>query len=574
MKINRNILALLSVVLVMAFVSCKTGKDDKIKKPPQDNFRITFHQAIQEKMRDNYDVAAELFEKCLTYRPENDAVHYALSDVYQELGESEKSLNHALQAYELDKENRWYQVRLAKMYFDRGNYHKSAEFYAISIEQERNLDVKFKYAEALIYSHQYKKAIAILDEIEVETGLSPSLSLTKHDMYLQLGDEEAAKQELDHLINDNPSNIENRLVVADYFLRTNQVKAAEEVVQEALKIEPHNGEARLIMADISIRRGDLKACFEHLDKGFRAEDVSMSRKVALIGNLQQYAFEDNDDARQIRDGLENLYQIIYSDEIKNDTLHAQYAQFLQAQHKPLEAIEQFKKVVDINPNSYDNWMQLLYSQLNIKDYEGMYETGLEVVALFPSQPTVFLLAGMAATESGKHEDAEEWLYYGKEIVVNDPGLSAEFLHQLGILSWRQKDFEQAHIYFDQAKQKDPYNGNVYESKALCYVDQSEEDLALKEVESALSQAPTNAFFHDVKGLVYFRLGNYEKSKQALENALVYEEKNPKILEHYGDVLFKLGEKEEALKQWQKAKDNGGYNDILNKKLKDKTYYEQ
>ena len=87
---------------------------------------------------------------------------------------------------------------------------------------EKNLDVKFRYAETLIFSHNYKKAIEVMNDIEVETGLSPRLSLTKHDLYLQLKDPEAAQMEIEKFIQDDPANMENRMVIADYFLNTSQ----------------------------------------------------------------------------------------------------------------------------------------------------------------------------------------------------------------------------------------------------------------------------------------------------------------------------------------------------------------
>lgn len=565
----------ISFIFAFALIACKGGKDTQSqKRPPQDEFRVTFHEAIQEKMRGNLDVSALLFEKCLTYDDESDAVHYALSDIYQKLGDQKKSEEHAIRAFELDNQNRWYQLHLANMYFAKGNYHKSAEYFAISIEEEKNIDVKFKYTEALLYSNQYKKAIAMMDEIEVETGKVPNLSLTKHDMYMQLGDPENAAREVDVLLEENPSNIEYRIIVADYFLRTQQLPKAEKYTIEGLEIAPHNGELQLMMADIEIRKGHLTECFDHLKIGFKEDDVSLSRKLGLMGGLQVYAFEDSDDGRIIQNGLEELYTIIYDEDVKNDTLHAQYGYFLEMQNKPLQAIEQYEKVVDINPNSFDSWMQLVYMQYNVEEYEGMYNSSKKAIELFPEQASIWMLAGISAYETEHFEEAEEWLYFGEGLVVKDPSLSSEFVHQKGKLAWKQKNFEQAHKYFDEAKEIDLYNGNIYHSKALCYADQGEFEKAIAETELALESSPTSGFFHDLKGLILMKAGKLDKAKRAFENALIYEVNNGKFNEHLGDVLFKQGEKDKAIEQWQKAMDLGGYNPTLLKKLNDKTYYEQ
>lgn len=556
-------------------MACKGGDDIPTNRPAQkDPFKETFHEAILEKMKNNYDVSAGLFEKCLSMRPENDAVHYALSDVYELMGQKNKSLQYALSAFELDKENKWYQKRCGDLYFDKGDYHKAAEYYAMSIEDEKNIDLKFRYAESLIFSNQFKPAIAILDEIEVEVGFSPHLTLTKHDMYLKLGDEKSAQAELDKLITDDPTNIENRLIVADYFLQTNQLDKGQQAILQALAIDSLHGEAHMMLAGVYIRKGDLKGGFEQLEKGFQSAEVPIANKIGFMSTLQQYAFDGSPDGKIIQEGLGNLYEQIYDEELENDTLHMQYGYFLQGSGQPQKAIEQFEKALEINGDNFQNWLQLMYAQLDIEDYDRMYASSQKAVELFPSQPTVFLLGGMAAYESEHYETAEEWLFYGKDLVVNDNALQAEFQHQLGVLSWKQKEYDQAYFYFSEALRYDNYNGNVYESKALCLQEEGKHKEAMEVVQSALDQAPTNAFFLNLKGTVLAREGQFSAAIQAYENALVYEPNNPKILENYGDALFQNGQEEKAIKKWQEAVDKGGYNVLLIKKLNDKKYYAQ
>ncbi len=550
----------------------KEIQEQRVKTPVEDEFKKNFHEAIREKMRGNFDLSLELFQKCLSINQESDAAHFALSDVYQALGNTEQSISHAESAFKLDEDNRWYVLRLADLYYQTGNYHKSAEFFGKAIEEEKNIDVKFKYAESLIHSNDYKRAIEMLDEIEVETGKSPNLSLTKHDLYQELGDKEAAQNELQTLIDDNPSNVENKLIIADYFLRTNQVDAANKILEESLKQNPNSGESYLMLADIDLRKGDLDASFVHLEKGFQFDDVSIARKIELIRGLQPYAFEATQDAPKIEKGLETLFELIYDEQIKNDTLHLAYAYFLRDQGSTNKAIVQFKQVVAINPNSYNTWLQLLYLQYDADAYEGMYKDGKEALDLFPAQPVVYLLSGIAAYEQKQFSESEEWLFLGKGLVLNDPQLEAEFLHQIGKLYGIQKDYEEAYNYLDQAKSMDEFNGNVVKTRAILLVEQDKDQQAIAELEAALKQAPTNPFFLDALGLVYLKTGAFEKAKKKFENALVYEKRDPEIYEHLGDAFSQLGQKDKALENWKKAAELGRSTAILNKKIADQKYY--
>lgn len=550
----------------------KEIQEKHVKTPVEDEFKKNFHEAIREKMRGNFDLSLELFQKCLAINQESDASHFALSDVYEKLGNTDQSISHAESAYKLDEDNRWYVLRLANLYYENGNYHKSAEFFAKAIEEEKNIDVKFRYAESLIHSNNYKRAIEMLDEIEVETGKSPNLSLTKHDLYQELGDKESAENELQTLIDDNPSNIENKLIIADYFLRTNQNEAANKILQETIIQNPNSGEAYLMLADIDLRKGNLDASFVNLEKGFQFDDVSIARKIDLIRSLQPYAFEATQDAKKIETGLQSLFEIIYDEKLQNDTLHLAYAYFLRDQGSTDRAIGQFRKVVEINPNNYNTWLQLMYLQYDVDAYEGMYNDGKSALELFPAQPVVYLLSGIAAYEQKQFEESEEWFFLGKGLVLNDSQLEAEFLHQIGKMYGIQKDYSEAYSYLDKAKKMDDFNGNVVKTRALFLVEQGKTDQAITELESALKQAPTNPFFLDALGVVYLKSGSFEKARKQFENALVYEKNDPEITEHLGDAYSQLGQKEKALEKWNLAAELGRSTEVLKRKIADQKYY--
>ena len=65
------------------------------------------------------------------------------------------------------------------------------------------------------------------------------------------------------------------------------------------------------------------------------------------------------------------------------------------------------------------------------------------------------------------------------------------------------------------------------------------------------------------------------------NALVWIEKalasggtsSATIVEHYGDILYRLKRTNEALEQWQKAKELGSDSENIDQKIADKKLYE-
>lgn len=84
----------------------------------------------------------------------------------------------------------------------------------------------------------------------------------------------------------------------------------------------------------------------------------------------------------------------------------------------------------------------------------------------------------------------------------------------------------------------------------------------------------NASYQDTYGWVLFKAARYEEAKKWLEKSIANGgDANPTILEHYGDILWKLGEIDQAVIQWEKALDGGGFSDILEQKIKERTWRE-
>lgn len=90
---------------------------------------------------------------------------------------------------------------------------------------------------------------------------------------------------------------------------------------------------------------------------------------------------------------------------------------------------------------------------------------------------------------------------------------------------------------------------------------------------ALKYEPENVNYIDTYAWVFFAKKEYAKALEQIKR-LVDKEDNEVVLEHYGDILWFNGEKEAAIEQWTKALENDKDNELLQRKVKNKTYYEK
>ena len=84
--------------------------------------------------------------------------------------------------------------------------------------------------------------------------------------------------------------------------------------------------------------------------------------------------------------------------------------------------------------------------------------------------------------------------------------------------------------------------------------------------------PNNSTYLDTHGWVLYVNGDFKESKKFLERAASLDDDGT-IIEHYGDVLFQLGNVEEAIVQWEKARDLGEASELIDKKIADRKLYE-
>ena len=67
-------------------------------------------------------------------------------------------------------------------------------------------------------------------------------------------------------------------------------------------------------------------------------------------------------------------------------------------------------------------------------------------------------------------------------------------------------------------------------------------------------------------MVLYAQEKYKEARKVIEKVVEGGKVSATHLEHYGDILFQLGDIDLAVKQWQKAKQTGGDNIALDKKI--------
>jgi tetratricopeptide (TPR) repeat protein len=564
------------ILIVVGTFSCKNKERGTLSNydanPKNIKFKNKFHEANSEKMIGHYDKSILLFNECLVIKPKSAVCYFGLSEIYLKLKDSNKSLEYAQKAVDLNVGNKWYLIHLADIYHSVGNYHQSATNYLTLFKQfnEKNIDYRYKLVDALIFTNQHEKAIDQLNIVELETGKTAHSSLTKHDLYNKLNKPDQADQEIELLLNEFPDSEGIRNTILDYYLQTNQIEKAKSIANDILEINPNNGNAYLGLADIEIRSNNIDKSFNYLEKGFRADNVEPDRKMTLLNGLTSYAFDKRDpNSIIINKRLKTLYQISEIKQSNNPSFLMLYGTYLSMNNKHNEARERFAQSCAIDPSDYRAWDGLLNANYSAKLFDSLYYDSKKAIDVFPTQPMVYLLAGIGAYETKKHDEAEEFLILGSGFVIKDNEMNSEFQYHLGKNYWKSGDKKEGKIYFNKALVTYPNNAKVYNGYALLLKEDGRIDDALESIKKAIEIDNLNPLYFDLYGQILLIKKKFLKAENEFEKAILLDYTNYKILENYGDALYLNGKIDNAVEMWIESKNKGNLSKTIDKKIIDK-----
>lgn len=566
------------LTLVLFSLSCKTKKGTLSVHGETEEiiFRKKFHDANNEKLIGHFEKSIVLFNECIALKPEASASYFGLSKVYLQLKNTTKSIENAQKSYDLNTNNKWYVLHLAELYHSVGNYHKSAKYYDLLFTQfeEKNIDYRYQLAEALIYSEQSEKAIDQLNSIELETGKTPEISLTKHDLYNDLGKSKEARMEIVDLLNEYPENVQIRSQILDYYLQTNQISTAETIALQILEVDSTNGNAYLGLADIEIRRNNINKSFDYLETGFKTGQVNSERKLSLLNGLVQFAFDRKDkNSETINTRLKTLFVVAQKEENDNPDFLSLYGNYLILNNESLKARDKFITVCKLNPSDYRAWEGLLNVDYDNSLFDSLFHDGTKALEYYPSQPMVYLLTGIGAYESNRFNDAEELLVMGKDYVIKDDELKSEFEYQLGKAYWKSGDHIKGELFINKAILIVPNNSKAYNGYAELLVEDNKLESALLQSNKAIELSPKSPVYLNTNGAILLSLKKYADALKVLERAVVVDYTNFEILENYGDALFLSGNTTDALEIWRESQKAGNNSKVLIKKIENQAYYE-
>ncbi len=116
---------------------------------------------------------------------------------------------------------------------------------------------------------------------------------------------------------------------------------------------------------------------------------------------------------------------------------------------PVSKLDNLKKDYYLK-NDFQSLKLVLERELKIKDYLNLLNDSQEGIDLYPAQPFIYLMNGVALNSMRKYKDAVLVLGTGLDFLVDDFKMEAEFMEQLGLSYKGMGQNKKASEYYNKA----------------------------------------------------------------------------------------------------------------------------
>ena len=564
----------------MAFSSIVFAQSDVVGEAPNDTVVVKqdlaknaeyFSKGLEEKYKENFEMAIGYFEEALKYFHDDDASMYELSSLYIANGRAAEALSMIQQAAKLQPDNKWYQIQLAKFYAQNGDYKSFIEIYDKLMGKEpENLDYIEDYINVLLRIGDYNKVIEKLDIVEQQLGKNEYVYMQKFQIYNQQGNKDKALKELENLVEYMPDNIQYRALLAEAYRKVKRDKDAYQQYLKIKELDPENKYINVSLMDYYQSVGEIDKAFDEFISAIKNKNLDYETKAQIY----DFWFEKKDD-KAFREEAEIAGKAFI--ETHPDKFIGYYilgtAEFQKNNFE--KAKEYYQQALSCDKNNVISLYHMIICYVELHDYQSVIETSDQAISLYPDQPMFYLFNGIGYFNLKDYEATIIVLEKGRRFSANKD-LTADFDTYIGdtynLLKNKQKSYEA----YDRVLRTKPDNIYVLNNYAY-YLSLDSQDLerALQMSAQTIKAEPKNATYLDTYAWILYKLERYEEAKKYMDKVFKYD-KNPNGVnyEHLGDICYKLGDVKNAVKNWKKAKKAGGeVSEFLDKKINDEKLYE-
>lgn len=437
-------------------------------------------------------------------------------------------------------------------------------------------DVLASLAEIYAKNKNFDKAIALYDTIESREGKSTHITLRKIGYRMAANDSVGTIKEAHNLVSSAPANVDFNLLMGNVFLQYAQNDSALFYFNKAHDIDPDNGMVYLYRSDYYRVLGDTVLYNQEIYNALISKTIDIEDKLEI---LTEYIRTQLADGKPQDERIDSLFRVLIDQHPHEAAIHNLFSQYLGTIGDYGGAAEQLGYVVDLDPTNAQNWKQLVLLFLLDEDFESVLANAPKALEFNPDNIELYQYIASAYLQIKEYDKSIETFQRAYDHCDSTDIVSrSNFVAGIGDAYVAAGDTLSAFKQYEKAIEI--YQGNLMAMNNYAYflaLDESDLNKAERLSAQTIKYEPQNATYLDTYAWIFFKKGEYGLALTYMKSAMTYSQENgekpsAELLEHYGDALFMNGFHEEAVKQWELALELNSDSEILQRKVKHKTFF--
>ena len=396
----------------------------------------------------NFSKSEEIFRLIITQDPENDASFFMLSRIKEEQKDIPVAISYISQAIEINNQNIWYQVALANLYDQIGDYKNSEKTWKKVCNNVTNNEYYlYSLANALLKNEKYEEVIKIFDQMEEIIGMNYDLTETKKNIWLYLNKVDNAVSEYQKLIQIYPYEIKYYVIIGQIYMVNGLNENALDYYKKAETIDSMSIQLLIAYIDYYNDNPDQNLKSQYLNKLFSIPDQYELINPIFVKEIQKIQKSKQKD--QIFKGIQYCESFINANSQLGDG-YGYLAQLYLLLGDSDKAFEYSGIAIQKNDQHYESWHIYISNLFKKEQYQEIILKTNDIEALFPTQSYLLSLLGYSYYKTEQYDKATIFFQNSLEYSYENQ-FSAEISVFLGDIYVIQNRKEDALKYFRLAQ---------------------------------------------------------------------------------------------------------------------------
>lgn len=389
----------------------------------EDRFQEHFFEALKQRGIENYQRAIDELLEC---KKLNDlaVVYFELGKNYSKLKNYGAAENALKKAIAKEPDNEWFLDELYEVYNQQGDTRNAIR----TVKQlvKYHSDYRQDLASLYIKNKDYKAALKLLDELDKEYGISADRDYLRDQIYNITGRNDDRIDNLIDRLQKDPYNETNYLSLIYRYSETGSIEKAFETAQKLLEVIPESRMVHLALYKFYLDQNQTDNAINSMKIALSAPEINPDAKTKVLNDFISFVSRHPEYEKD----LIEITALI--DDNKSFQTLVDLAYYYFKIDDKVKALMYFEDALQLEPNNFLVIKDALLLQIDLNQEEKAIVKSQEALELFPAQPILYLINGVAHNRLKQAKKAIKSLEAGLVYIIEDTKMEADFYTQLSV----------------------------------------------------------------------------------------------------------------------------------------------